>query len=471
MEIKKNYGRYVLRGITISIVLDKRTNRKDAISYPVSLKFAKLRKWYYPLGLSLSEEDFHKSCVARRGKSEYFKNQQYFDEKINRCKDILKTIGNGESELSIDDVKIAYTGKTEVLSFLSTWEDIIKKRKVGTASTYNDGLQSFMRYLTKENKSINGFCISIIDIKQWIKYMKDCGNTIAYIGKNLRTCRVIWNECIEMGYLQNVEYPFKDKEICYLMSVNAAGNRSKGYLCVDKMQELYNVFVEQKYNPQWSKLKIKHIHYSLGLFLAQYLCNGCNLIDLGLASYNNDYFQSEGKCLSFERHKTEGRSDIVIKVPITEPLEYILNEIASEVKSGGRVFSNILHGISDSKEQEIKHRIKQENKNITNRMGMLCEWLGWSEKISNTWARHSFATNLRNEGVSKDYISCSMGHSIKTTTDLYLDEYTLEERLRNNSLLLRSGRVKDMDIKNLIENILKNLSAEEKKELLSKCAV
>lgn len=70
---------------------------------------------------------------------------------------------------------------------------------------------------------------------------------------------------------------------------------------------------------------------------------------------------------------------------------------------------------------------------------MICKDIfGWEERISGTWARHSFATNLRNAGVDMQYISESMGHSTqKTVTQLYLSSYPLNKQFEYNRRLLR----------------------------------
>ena len=45
-------------------------------------------------------------------------------------------------------------------------------------------------------------------------------------------------------------------------------------------------------------------------------------------------------------------------------------------------------------------------------MTCICkEVLGWDKQVSGTWARHSFATNLKLAGVEELYVSESMGHS------------------------------------------------------------
>jgi len=64
------------------------------------------------------------------------------------------------------------------------------------------------------------------------------------------------------------------------------------------------------------------------------------------------------------------------------------------------------------------------------------------EKPSPTWCRHSFATNLRDAGISTEYISTMMGHTITSgsaTTLNYLSRYNMETMMAYNSKLLRNG--------------------------------
>jgi hypothetical protein len=90
------------------------------------------------------------------------------------------------------------------------------------------------------------------------------------------------------------------------------------------------------------------------------------------------------------------------------------------------------------------------------------EVLGWDKVVSGTWARHSFATNLKLAGVEELYISESMGHSQgNDVTSGYQDMYPLEIRFRNNSKLLNvETKEEPIDID--------KLSKKEMKELLKR---
>ena len=85
-------------------------------------------------------------------------------------------------------------------------------------------------------------------------------------------------------------------------------------------------------------------HYSLGLFLAQYLCNGFNLVDAGELTYSQYYFDTGRRAFKFKRTKTtnrtEGGSEVII--PIIKPLQNILDEIAAKPELNAFVFPDIL---------------------------------------------------------------------------------------------------------------------------------
>lgn len=229
------------------------------------------------------------------------------------------------------------------------------------------------------------------------------------------------------------------------------------------MTELYKVFVDKRYPEGWDPAYKKRAHDSLGLFLAQYLCNGFNLADAGRLTYNRTYFAEGGRAFEFMRKKTSARSNSmsVVIVPIIEPLKVILNEIGAKPEKDSYVFPQIFNGATD---ETLRRKLTvQENSNIKDRMNRICkEVLGWDKGVSGTWARHSFATNLKLAGVEELYISESMGHSQgNDVTSGYQDMYPLEIRFRNNSKLL--------NIKKEEEPIdIDSLTPEQMKEMLKK---
>lgn len=151
----------------------------------------------------------------------------------------------------------------------------------------------------------------------------------------------------------------------------------------------------------------------------------------------------------------------VVIVPIIEPLKVILNEIGAKPEKDSYVFPQIFNGATD---ETLRRKLTvQENSNIKDRMNCICkEVLGWDKVISGTWARHSFATNLKLAGVEELYISESMGHSQgNDVTSGYQDMYPLEIRFRNNNKLLNIEKEEEpIDID--------SLTPEQMKEMLKK---
>lgn len=105
------------------------------------------------------------------------------------------------------------------------------------------------------------------------------------------------------------EYPFSNRKALGLVNIPKGATRKDRFLNVEQMTELYYIFRDHNYPDAWGKVYTEKAHQSLGLFLVQYLCNGFNLADAAQLTYNNFYFQSQGKAFLFNRKKTAGRSE------------------------------------------------------------------------------------------------------------------------------------------------------------------
>lgn len=482
------------RNCNASLVLDTRTNRKNANEYPLAIRFTVDRKiFYHSVGSSYSEKRFSDICNASKSNSENYRIQkEWKDTYIPKFKALLENLNKG-GFLTFEMVRSAImTGKSDITnhtkdnSFFEIWDTIIHELKTNdngirftTSESYECALKSFKKILGEN--SITGFNISAAEIQKWKEGMhngikdKD-GKIIGKIsdttaGIYLRACRAVWNRCLREGYLKDVPYPFSNKKEKGLVSIPKSAKRRQNYLNVGQMTELYRQFESKEYPTHWPEEYRQKAHYSLGLFLAQYLCNGFNLADAGRLTYDAYYYQNQGKAFRFNRKKTAGRSQdgSEVIIPIIEPLRYILDEIAAKPNRDGFVFPDILKG-STSEEERRKHT-SQENSNIKDRVRKIClEVLHWDESISpsGTWCRHSFATNLRNAGVELDYISESMGHAVTdhSITQIYIEHYPLEKQMEYNSKLLNlTSQTTKRD--ELIAQ-LSSLSIEELNLLLSK---
>ena len=103
------------------------------------------------------------------------------------------------------------------------------------------------------------------------------------------------------------------------------------------------------------------------------------------------------------------------------------------------MFPYILGESMDPESKEAVNKIHQENKNIAKRMKAIAPLVGIKDEPTSTYARHSFATNLSQQGVPLDYVSFAMGHSNGNRgqiTKRYISPYPIYKQMEYNSKLL-----------------------------------
>ena len=454
--------------------LDRRYKNKSG-EYPIVITCTlNYKRYYHRIGEFTTDKYFTEVCNVTSSKNSLMKKKKEWESILEGYRTRLAKVAE-KQQLTLPLISAVLSGVDihgeANNSFISIWENIIASRRkegrAGTAQSYNCALNSFRMILGE----VPGFAIDKNVIQRWNEGMMNGimqnGKTVGKIadatrGIYLRTCRVIWHEAVRQGFLSEVEYPFSNKNSS-LISIPRGKRRQKSYLSIEEWTQLYQVFVEKRYPDNWDPIYKERVHDSLGLLLAQYLCNGCNLADIARLRYNDTYWKEGGKAFEFERKKTSAQSNdnAVVIVPIIEPLQNILDEIAAPPTKGGYVFPQVFHGIRD--EEERRRLTLKENCNIKDRVRKVCkEVLHWDkELVSGTWARHSFATNLKLAGVEEEYIAESMGHSHgNDVTRGYQDMYPLKTRKENNQKLLKL----EEDVTGALD--VDNMSVEEMKNLI-----
>lgn len=302
-------------------------------------------------------------------------------------------------------------------------------------------------------------------VQRWVRAMKKGRLSTTTIAIDLRTFRTIVNIAIERGLINgNTKEMFKDT------GYNKVCSRKHEFLDVATMRKLYNFWEADKaVDADGKELFLpreKHaIFRDLGLFLFMYLGDGQNLADTLRLTYDGWYFATHGKQLRFLRHKTRDRNESASEVifPVTPELQKIIDKYGNKPEQGKRVFPIMSEFITPEKEVWV---IQRYNRYIREHMAKIAELLGMEQCPTATWARHSFATNLNNSGaVPYKYISDSMGHSGNgDITSNYIGAYPLEKMLEYNWYLLND---KKQDGKEALLALLKNMTDEERKQLLA----
>lgn len=203
--------------------------------------------------------------------------------------------------------------------------------------------------------------------------------------------------------------------------------RQNKWLNVDEMTQLLEF---------WRTKARKAQKKSLGLFLASYMCNGCNLTDLLRLRYDDEYYNSKKQLFGFVRQKVKNTSGAYIRVPITPELREIINTIGDTEKYGGLVFGSFLNDVDTDNDEEINKRVMTVNNYVTKVVRAICIKLDMRQDVSITFARHSYCTNLNQAGVNYALIERNMGHSLGIT-DYYLGATSPEKLFEANSHLFK----------------------------------
>ena len=435
---------------TMALTLDT-THKSASGLYHLCLRFAMNgKRYYYRLGEKYSAAEFDVICKAdgrgRGGNTNptYIKRQE-LSALYSKYEKLIMDVSDRGKLKSVANIEILLTGQADKRlkvetpineTFISVWRDVIASKKASTADSYTNAINCFIE--SKVYDEADGFAVDTLTVQKWVQYMNNAGYKSSTIGIYLRALRVVFNTCIRKGYLREADYPFSAKDPDKV-TIPVGTSRKTSVLSIAEMTRLYEFFLDGNLPTGVRNKEAKN--RALGLFLCQYLCNGCNLYDLALLRYDDYYEISEHKAFRFFRHKTaehaEAGSEVI--VPIIPPLKEILDQIAAPVIFGQLVFPYILGEGVDPESKEAVNKIHQENKNIAKRMKTIAPLIGIKDEPTSTYARHSFATNLSQQGVPLDYVSFAMGHSTGNRgqiTKRYISPYPIYKQMEYNSKLL-----------------------------------
>ena len=468
---------------TVTLTLDTRYRDENG-KYHASIRFTvNGSRYFLHLGYKYSVAEFdaiNKADGRGRGgnQSQNFIDRNQLVELYNQYVDLVRDMYNKGTLKSVDNIRAVITGRISTYgntdestspyanSFIGLWNEVISQKKASTAETYRNARDYFIKSGVYDAK--DGYNVDVEKIKAWIAYMKEMRYTQTTIGFYLRAIRVVFKVCISNGYMREKDYPFSASDPTKV-KIPSGSSRKADFLNIDQMTELYEFFINGEIPKEYKHPE--EMRQSLGMFLAQYLCNGCNLYDLALLRYDDYYDISEHKALRFFRHKTKDHSESgsEVIIPIIPPLKKILDELAAPVKKGALVFPFLLGESVDPDSKSARDKIHQENHNVADRVKKIAEIIDWDIKPSSTFARHSFATNLSRSKVPMDYISFAMGHSLGNKgqiTKRYISPYPIEEQMQYNSYLLdlselKALRQKDMTKEELVKMVKETMTKEE----------
>lgn len=414
-----------MQNITTSIVLETRTPKKkskesDPDIYPVKLRLTQNKtQRYYSIPLvrtnrisfEATRDDWEKITVKNpRGKFRDFKYQM--DEVIRQAEDII----NKMPEFTFEKFKELFKGgqstveNTLYAQFENYVSELREEKRVSTADSYQCALNSFKKFDPKAD-------FSSVD-KNWLNQYetwflqqttgkngvkKKSSTTVGIYTRSLRT---IFNRARSKGITD--KYPFGKQEY-----TPPKGGNIKKALTLEEIKKIR----------EYKAVTKSPIDKARDLWVFSYFSNGMNIKDI--CSIKEKDIKGDFETIEFVREKTKRASranSSKIEVLIVPETKEILQKWGNFTGDGDNY---VFPFFSKNETPEAIRKITiQLTKTINKYLRRIATEVGITQNITTYFARHSFASILKESGAPVEYISESLGHKDLKTTESYLKSFS-----------------------------------------------
>lgn len=390
--------------ITTAIILDIPHPKKNGL-YPVKLRVTYLRKQkYYGLKIDLSKEDFEK-ITAPRPRGQYKEQKLYFDAFEQKANEIIESIDYFTFELFESRFYNKSIKKDDVFNYYDNYiKQLENNNKLGNAEIYKLSKNSLKKFINKDELNFKEITVNFLN--DFENFMINKGNTLTTVGIRMRCLRKLFNDYLENKDLpKNKNYPFGRNK--YEIP---QGNNVKKALNYEDIKKIF----EYEPEPATNEVLAKNI------FIFTYLCNGINISDILRLKFKN----LDNNKIIFNREKTKNTKKSNLTPIVIELNEYIL-KILELHQNNDKAQENYIFPFlkNNNTEQQNRVIIKNTTKTINKYLKLIATKLELNINLTTYVARHSFATILKRQGVSTEYISESLGHNSLKTTKNYLASF------------------------------------------------
>ena len=374
-------------------VYHPKTDTKRMVSIRVT--FDRKRK-YYATNIQLKPSEFQKIMTAkRRSESE----NKIFNELLGIQSKALNII-QSLSIFSFGKFEELFLESREATNLVTAAFDVYIKelrdqQRIGTAVSYEcarNSLAAFAKQLTFTD-------ITPSFLKRYESWMLADNKSLTTVGIYLRSLRTIFNR----AEIDKSLYPFGEGSKKYAIPT---GRNIKKALTLQEISSIFNYPA-----PDGTTIAMARDYW---IFI--YLCNGLNVKDLCLLKYKNIL----GDIIVYERAKTKRTRNNGEKIRVAlKPQTKVIIERWGQMKlnEDTYLFPHLQPGMLPAQQRAV---IQQLTKTINKYMKRIAQELGLSKPVTSYYARHSFATVLRNAGATTEFISEALGHSNIKTTQSYL---------------------------------------------------
>ena len=403
------------RNITVTIVPDKR-RIKDDVTYPLKLRITyQGKRKYYATGYNASLNDYS-LMMENKVRGKLRKTSFALREiQINaqKCCDGLESFSFLKFETSFFPKKVTATNLQSAFDFYI--KELEANEQISTATSCACACVSLHRY----KAGLKFEHLTPEFLRSYERWFVGQGKSITTVGIYLRALRAVINVAIKQGLMDLEDYPFGKRK--YIIP---SGRNIKKALTIEEIAKIYNYVTEPG--------SVDDMCRDYWIFI--YLCNGLNVKDLCSLTYKN----IQGDFIIFNRAKT-----IRSRRSNPEPIRIALKDDSKRIiakwgqpkySQDTYIFPHLKTSMTPQKQRDnialLIHLINEHMKKIAAELG-ICK------PITTYYARHSFATILKNSGVSTEFICEALGHSSLQTTKNYLGGFE-QDAIRKTTDVLTS---------------------------------
>lgn len=332
---------------------------------------------------------------------------------INRIHGVIAILNEKGSPYTAANIKeqyYTYTPKgVSRLEVENIFKEVIlnkkeAKREHTTIEQYENTLKSILKFSQeKDYKKLKITDITPMFLKDYEEFLvKDLKNEYGTVGAYCRCIRHVFKYSIdETKIISNDTYPFgKNKYII------PEPRKTKKAIGDDDFKKLLDI----KDNLSYGQRR------SLIYFIFSFASRGLNFKDIALMKYENIDYHS--KKINVFREKTF-RETIAPKEMQIELLP-IHNEIIEEYGNADKSKDNYIFPIIRTEDEKNKTSLRKRINlclgNIRRDLKIVAKKAGVRDDLTFQFARHSFGSIMKINGIDLQLISESLGHSNITTT-------------------------------------------------------
>jgi integrase/recombinase XerD len=400
-----------------------------SVSIKLLLKNKKMQDQTYPIILQLLKDGKSKvlstgiSCLKEQWDGTQLKKSHPNYQKRNlilsglkqKALKIIDEYMAEEIDFSLMDFENKFKGDrvNSKVTVYEHFQDIIERMKksnrLGNARSYKDTCNSFFNFEADKNLSFRNLNVS--KLENYEAYLRSRNNQDSGIAFKMRAIRAVYNSAIRNGIVKKEEYPFENYKISKLKGVGI-----KRALSRSEIKSMLDVDITER--PDLIDTK--------NYFIVSYFARGINWTDL-IRLKKTDI---QGEYILYMRSKTKKRFMVKILPPVQQVLDYYRNKGYDTHYLFPVLLSDELSHL------QIENRKHKTLKKFNKKLKELAKLANVAKSVSSYTLRHSYATNLKQLGVSIEKISESLGHSNVDITNSYLKDFETEEIDIENEKLL-----------------------------------